>query len=122
MLKLVFQVFGRFWQKLVIYFGGTKCRNLINKVNFQINADDIRACTKRIVALRVFFFKKGGVIRGGVKSVEHRKSPIAEEGMEVPLTLTFSHEDQAILERMRECVTDQLALSRTATEESSDED
>ena len=69
-----------------------------------------------------FFLKKGAVIRGEVKSVEHRKSPIADGGMEVPLTLTFSYEDQAILGRMRECVTAQLALSRTATEEHSDED
>ena len=36
-----------------------------------------------------FFIKRGGSINGFVKSVAHRKSPIAEGGLEVPLKLAF---------------------------------
>lgn len=51
-----------------------------------------------------FFMKLGGKVSGYVLSTTYRPSPIPEGGLEIPLMVKFEHEEEHILEQMKEFV------------------
>ena len=48
-----------------------------------------------------YFMKLGGNVSGCVLSTMYKPSPIPEWGLEIPLTVTFEHESEHILNQMK---------------------
>ena len=70
----------------------------------------------------IFFVLKGGKVSGLNSSLAHQTSPILSGGLEIPILMTFEHENVEIVARMRSLLECYSYEEYAQKESESDED